>query len=226
MIPVRDENPVRIVPVVTYAVLLLCLLVFVWQSTLSGAVQQRVILGLGLIPAVLFGHAQLPPVLELVPPVATVFTSMFLHGGIMHLAGNMLFLWIFSDNVEEALGHVRFLLFYALCGIAAAMAQALPNTASQVPMIGASGAVSGVLGAYLLLYPHARIVVMMPLGLVLQPMRLPAVAVLGLWFGIQLLSSLLAGSQEGGVAFRAHLGGFVAGMLLLPLLRPGFRRRR
>jgi membrane associated rhomboid family serine protease len=226
LIPVRDENPVRIVPVVTYAVLLVCLLVFVWQSTLSGAAQQRLILGLGLIPAVLFGHAQLPPVLELVPPAATVFTSMFLHGGIMHLAGNMLFLWIFSDNVEEALGRFRFVFFYALCGVAAAMAQSLPNPDSQVPMIGASGAVSGVLGAYLLLYPHARIIVMVPLGFVLQPMRLPAVAVLGLWFGIQLISSLLAGGQEGGVAFRAHLGGFVAGMVLLPVLRPGFRRRR
>lgn len=225
MIPLRDENPVRIMPVVTWAILFACLLVFVWQSTLSGAAQQRAILGLGLIPAVLFGHAALPPPLELVPPAATVFTSMFLHGDIMHLAGNMLFLWIFSDNIEEALGHVRYVVFYALCGVAAALAQALPDVTSQVPMIGASGAVSGVLGAYLLLYPHARVLVMVPIGFVLQALRLPALAVLSLWFLLQLVSSLLA-SGEGGVAFRAHLGGFVAGMVLLPLMRPGLVFRR
>ena len=225
MIPIRDENPVRIVPFVTYAVVLLCLLVFVWQSSLSPPVQQRVILSLGLIPAVLFGEAVLPPVLDLVPPVATVFTSMFLHGGILHLGGNMLFLWIFSDNVEEALGHGRFLLFYLACGVAAALAQALPDASSEIPMIGASGAVSGVLGAYLLLYPRARVLVMVPIGFVLQAARLPAVAVLSLWFVLQLISSLLA-SGEGGIAFRAHLGGFVAGMVLVTLLRPGRVIRR
>jgi membrane associated rhomboid family serine protease len=216
----------RIVPLVTYAVLLSCLLAFAWQATLPVPAQQRVILSLGLIPAVLFGHAALPPVLDLVPPAATIFTSMFLHGGIMHLAGNMLFLWIFSDNVEEALGHVRFALFYALCGVAAAMAQALPNVTSQIPMIGASGAVSGVLGAYLLLYPHARVVLMAPVGFSLRRVRLPAVIVLGFWFLLQLGSSLLVAGEGGGVAFRAHLGGFVAGMLLVPLLRPGLLLRR
>jgi membrane associated rhomboid family serine protease len=216
----------RIVPLVTYGLLLTCLLVFAWQATLPGPVQQRVILSLGLIPAVLFGHAALPPGLDLVPPTATIFTSMFLHGGIMHLAGNMLFLWIFSDNVEEALGHVRFALFYALCGVAAAMAQALPDVTSQIPMIGASGAVSGVLGAYLLLYPHARVVLMAPVGFSLRPVKLPAVVVLGCWFLLQLVSSLLVGGEVGGVAFRAHLGGFVAGMLLVTLMRPGRFRRR
>jgi membrane associated rhomboid family serine protease len=211
----------RIVPLVTYSVLLACLIVFVWQSTLPVVAQQRAILSLGLIPAVLFGHAALPPMLDVVPPTATIFTSMFLHGGIMHLAGNMLFLWIFSDNVEEALGHVRFALFYALCGVAAALAQALPDVSSQIPMIGASGAVSGVLGAYLLLYPHARVVLMAPVGFSLRPVKLPAIVVLGFWFLLQLVSSLLVGGEGGGVAFRAHLGGFVAGMFLVTLLRPG-----
>lgn len=225
MIPIRDENPVRIVPLVTYSIALGCLLVFVWQTTLPHVVQQRVILSLGVIPAVLFGHATLPPMLEVVPPVATVFTSMFLHGGVMHLAGNMLFLWIFSDNVEDAFGHLRFLLFYAACGVAAVLAQALPDTSSRIPMIGASGAVSGVLGAYLLLFPKARVLVMVPIGFVLRAVHLPAVAVLSLWFVFQLLSSLFS-SGEGGVAFRAHLGGFVAGMALLPLLRPGLVFRR
>jgi membrane associated rhomboid family serine protease len=221
LIPYRDENPMRIVPLVTYSVLLACLIVFVWQSTLPVVAQQRAILSLGLIPAVLFGHAALPPMLDVVPPTATIFTSMFLHGGIMHLAGNMLFLWIFSDNVEEALGHVRFALFYALCGVAAALAQALPDVSSQIPMIGASGAVSGVLGAYLLLYPHARVVLMAPVGFSLRPVKLPAIVVLGFWFLLQLVSSLLVGGEGGGVAFRAHLGGFVAGMFLVTLLRPG-----
>ena len=216
----------RIVPLVTYSVLLACLIVFVWQSTLPVVAQQRAILSLGLIPAVLFGHAALPPMLDVVPPTATIFTSMFLHGGIMHLAGNMLFLWIFSDNVEEALGHVRFALFYALCGVAAALAQALPDVSSQIPMIGASGAVSGVLGAYLLLYPHARVVLMAPVGFSLRPLKLPAIVVLGFWFLLQLVSSLLVGGEGGGVAFRAHLGGFVAGMLLVTLLRPGRLLRR
>jgi membrane associated rhomboid family serine protease len=225
VIPLRDENPVRIVPVVSYAILLACLLVFAWQTSLSDAGERRIMIGLGLIPAVLFGHAVLPPPLELVPPIASVFTSMFLHGDILHLAGNMLFLWIFSDNVEEALGHVRFVLFYALCGVAAALAQALPDTASQVPMIGASGAVSGVLGAYVLLYPHARVLVMLPVGFVLQPVRLRAVVVLGIWFLFQLVSSFVTGG-DGGVAFRAHLGGFVGGMLLLPLIRPSLFFRR
>ena len=226
MIPYRDENPLQMVPLVTYGLLLSCLLAFAWQATLPVPVQQRLILSLGLIPAVLFGHAVLPPVLELVPPMATIFTSMFLHGGIMHLAGNMLFLWIFSDNVEAALGHIRFALFYALCGVAAAMAQALPDMTSQIPMIGASGAVSGVLGAYLLLYPRARVVLLAPVGFSLRRVRLPAVMVLGFWFLLQLGSSLLVAGEGGGVAFRAHLGGFVAGMLLVPLLRPGRLPRR
>jgi membrane associated rhomboid family serine protease len=220
VIPLGDDNPVRIVPVVTYAILLACLIVFVWQTTLPDAAQQRVIIGLGLIPAVLFGFAMLPPPLELVPAPATVFTSMFLHGDILHLGGNMLFLWIFADNVEESLGHVRFAVFYALCGVAAAFAQALPDMGSQIPMIGASGAVSGVLGAYLILHPGARVRVLLPIGFVLRPMYLSALVVLGLWFGLQLLSTLLAGGG-GGVAFRAHIGGFVAGVALLPLFRPG-----
>lgn len=223
MIPLGDDNPVRIVPVVTYAILLACLLVFVWQTTLPDAGQQRVIIGLGLIPAVLFGLALLPPPLELVPAPATVFTSMFLHGDIFHLGGNMLFLWIFADNVEESLGHVRFAVFYALCGVAAAFAQALPDMGSQIPMIGASGAVSGVLGAYLILHPGARVRVLLPIGFVLKPMYMSALVVLGLWFGLQLLSTLLAGGG-GGVAFRAHIGGFVAGMALLPLFLLTTRR--
>src|SRR5262249_12404305 len=145
------------------------------------------------------------------------------HGSWMHLTGNMLYLWIFGDNVEDAMGHVRFLVFYLLCGVAAALAQALPDPQSTGPMVGASGAISGVLGAYRLLYPHARVLVPIPLGFFLHPTRPPASVVLLLWFGLQFLSNMFSGGG-GGVAFRAHLGGFIAGLVLVPLFkRRGYR---
>jgi membrane associated rhomboid family serine protease len=171
---------------------------------------------------VLLGQGQLPPDLSLVSPWMTIFTSMFMHGGWMHLIGNMLYLWIFGDNVEDAMGHGRFVAFYLLCGAAAVFAQALPEPSSTVPMVGASGAISGVLGAYLLLYPHARVLVVIPFGFYLHPMRIPAGLVLVLWFGLQLLSNLMAQPGQGGVAFRAHIGGFIAGMILIPI----FKQRR
>ena len=219
MIPLKDDNPTRTVPFVNYALIAACLLVFLWQVSLGGRIQAA-IYGYGLIPGVLLGDARLPSELAVVPAWMTVFTSMFLHGGWMHLIGNMLYLWIFADNVEDRLGHGRFIVFYALCGVAAALAQALPDPDSQVPMIGASGAISGVLGAYLLMFPRAHVLVLLPLGPLSQLVRLPALLVLGLWFAMQLLSELLA-PPGAGVAFRAHIGGFVAGLLLLPV----FRRR-
>jgi membrane associated rhomboid family serine protease len=137
------------------------------------------------------------------------------------LIGNMLYLWVFGNNIEDAMGHVRFMVFYLLCGVAAVFAQALPDPQSQIPMIGASGAISGVLGAYLLLYPHARVLVAIPFGFYLHTMQIKAGWVLGFWFVMQLISSVANAGQQGGVAFGAHIGGFVAGMLLLPL----FKRR-
>ncbi|MGI8738962.1 MAG: rhomboid family intramembrane serine protease [Gammaproteobacteria bacterium] len=220
LIPLQDDNPTHITPVVSYAIIAACVLVFLWQISL-GANQQAAVYSLGLIPAVLLQGASLPPELTIVPPLATVFTSMFLHGGWLHLIGNMLYLWIFADNIEDAMGHGRFVVFYLLCGIAAALAQALPAPGSEIPMIGASGAISGVLGAYLLLHPRAHVMVLIPLGFFSQVMRLPALLVLGLWFVLQLISEL--GAPEGaGVAFRAHIGGFVAGMALIPF----FKHRR
>ncbi len=220
MIPLHDDNPTELKPVFTVALIIGCVLVFLWQMSLGRAGQQAV-LALGLIPAVLFGRAELPPALAIVPPEMTLLTSMFLHGGFMHLAGNMLYLWIFGNNVEDALGHGRFIVFYAICGLAAALAQALPDPGSTVPMIGASGAISGVLGAYLLLYPHARVLVAIPLGFFLHTVRLPAAWVLAFWFVFQVLNSLAASGEGGGVAWGAHVGGFVAGMVLVPF----FRRR-
>jgi len=218
MIPLRDDNPIRMTPYVTWAILGLCVLVFLWQLSLGQQAGRLAVASLGAIPSVLLGHQSLPPELRIVPPWLTVFTSMFLHGGFLHLGGNMLYLWIFADNVEDSMGHVRFLLLYLVCGVAAVMAQALPAPDSPVPMIGASGAISGMLGAYLLLFPHARVVVLVPLGLLSRLMLLPAVWVLGLWFALQLVSELMSGA-DAGVAFRAHIGGFVAGLLLTPLLK-------
>ncbi len=219
LIPLRDENPSGTTPWVTFALIACCVLVFGWQWSLGQDANQAAVLALGVTPAVLFGLAQLPPALDLVPPSLTMFTSMFMHGGLMHLLGNLLFLWIFADNIEDNMGRVRFLLFYLLCGIAAALAQAGPEPASTVPMIGASGAISGVLGAYAVLYPKARVLVVVPVLLILAPMRLRAALVLGAWFVMQLLSSIGASPDEAGVAFRAHIGGFVAGMLLVYVFR-------
>ncbi len=229
MIPLKDDNPTTIQPIVTLSVIGSCILVFLWQRSLGQEGGQAVVYALGFIPAVLFGSADLPAQLAWVPAPVTIFTSMFLHGGILHLAGNMLYLWIFADNVEDSMGHGRFIVFYALCGVAAALAQAAPEIGSTIPMIGASGAVSGVLGAYVLLYPHARVLVVVPLVVILYTMRLPAFVVLGIWFAGQLLSSLAAPAVGGGIAFRAHLGGFVAGLVLIRLFtirRPTRKRVR
>ena len=221
MIPLRDDNPTTIKPLVTIVLIALCSLIFLWQISLGARGFEAAVLSLGVIPATLLGSARLPPELALAPPALTVFTSMFLHGGWMHLIGNMLYLWIFGNNVEDAMGHGRFVFFYLLCGIAAVFAQTLPNPESTIPMIGASGAISGVLGAYLLLYPHARVLVLIPFGFYTRLVRLPAMAVLGFWFVLQIVSSAFADPRAGGVAFGAHIGGFVAGMVLLLL----FKRR-
>jgi membrane associated rhomboid family serine protease len=225
VIPIRDDNPKHRTPYVAYGVMGLCVLVFAGQLAVGRQEFQNLFFSLGLIPAVVTGQATLPEELAVVPPMFTVFTSMFLHGGFFHLAGNLLYLWIFADNVEDILGHVRFTIFYLLCGIGAAAAQVLPSPESVIPMVGASGAISGVLAAYLLMFPHARVLVAIPLGFIFHMIKLRAVTVLGFWFLLQLISSLMAPSDTGGVAFRAHLGGFVAGLVLLPLFS-GRRRGR
>jgi membrane associated rhomboid family serine protease len=216
--PLHDDNPTRIVPVVTVTIIVTCVLVFIWQISL-GQQFERAIYSFGAIPSVVFGIKAFPAELEIVPPWTTVLTSMFMHGGWMHLIGNMLYFWIFGNNVEDAMGHVRFVIFYMLCGMAAFLAQSLPAPQSVIPMVGASGAISGVLGAYLLLYPHARVLVAIPLGFFIYTTRLAAGWVLAFWFVLQIISSALTGAGEGGVAFGAHIGGFVAGMVLIPLFK-------
>lgn len=219
MIPLKDDNPSRHHrPYVSNTLLGLCVLVFLWQLSLGPRAGQAAIYAFGAIPAVLLGEARLPPEVAVIPPLLTAFTSMFLHGGWLHLIGNMLYLWIFGDNIEDSMGHARFLVFYLVCGVAAVAAQTLPDPESTIPMIGASGAISGVLGAYLLLHPRANVLVLIPLGFFSQLIRVPAMLVLGFWFVIQLVSELGA-PEGGGVAFRAHIGGFIAGMALIPLFK-------
>lgn len=222
MIPLHDDNPTRLAPLVTVAFIAACALVFFWQLSLGAHGYQAVVHALGVTPAVLLNKVALPAEIAVAPAAVTVFTSMFLHGGFMHLAGNMLYLWIFGNNVEDAMGHGKFIVFYLLCGIAAVFGQVLQDPDSTIPMIGASGAVSGVLGAYLALYPRARVLVLIPLFFFIQLVRLPALWVLGLWFGVQLVNSALASTDQGGVAWFAHIGGFIAGLALVPF----FKNRR
>ena len=218
MFPIHDDNPTRITPYVTYALLSACVLIFFWQISLGDAVQQAVY-SFGVIPSVLFASKSLPAELEILPAWLTIFSSMFLHGGWMHLIGNMLYLWVFGNNVEDAMGHKRFVLFYLSCGLLAALTQAVFNADSEIPMIGASGAISGVLGAYVLLHPHARILVIIPIGILIYTPWIAAYWVLGFWFVLQLINSLISASDMGGVAYGAHIGGFVAGMLLIPFFK-------
>ncbi|MCG5494522.1 rhomboid family intramembrane serine protease [Ectothiorhodospira variabilis] len=215
MIPINDENPTERPPLITWTLLIGCVLVFFWQLTLDSQALLHLVYGLGFVPAVLLQGARLPEDVQVVAPWMTVFTSQFLHGGWLHLISNMLFLYVFANNVEDAMGHGRFLVFYLLGGAVAALGHGLFAPGSEVPMIGASGAISAVLGAYLLLHPSSRITVLIPLGLILYPARLPAAAVLVLWFVIQLFQALLTPPDQPGVAFLAHVAGFAAGVALL-----------
>lgn len=225
MIPISDDNPAHRPPVVTTTIIVLCVLVFLWQVSLGEQGQQLAVYRFGMIPASLVGVAQLDPRLGPVPPGLTLFTSMFLHGGWGHLLGNMLYLWIFGNNVEDRLGPFRYVGFYALAGLAAAFAQVIPEPGSTVPMIGASGAISGVLGAYLYLFPHARVLVFIPISFFFFH-HIKAGWLLGFWFGMQLLAAVTGPASEAGVAWWAHIGGFVAGIVMvLPLKRTPERRR-
>jgi len=216
MIPLHDDNPTETTPVVTIGIIAACTLVFFYQLTLGPQVGQQFVYQYGAIPAVILGQETLPREVMALPASLSLITSMFLHGGFLHLIGNMLYLWIFGDNIEEAMGHVRFIFFYLICGVIAAMSHAVSDPASVSPMIGASGAISGVLGAYLLLFPRARVYTLIPLGFFFWRAYIPASIILGLWFLLQILSGTASvGAAGGGVAWFAHIGGFLAGMALI-----------
>ena len=234
MFPYRDENETIRTPYATFV--LIALNVGVWlliQGAGSSLALARSICDLGLIPGEL--TLSVPPgtrfpmgegLVCLTDPgrqTAHIFTSMFLHGSWMHILGNMWFLWIFGNNVEDAMGRLRFVVFYLLTGVAAALAQVVLNPASAVPMVGASGAISGVMGAYIVLYPHVRVFMIVPLGFILTSMAWPAWMMLGYWFVLQFVSGLIVRGEGGGVAFWAHFGGFVAGAVLIKLFtRPDY----
>ena len=209
MIPLKDDNPTSSRPIVTYFLIGICILVFLAQLGSQSYKTGQLFYSYGLIPSVLMGHDQLPMDLYVVPAYLTIFSSMFMHGGFMHIIGNMLYMWIFADNIEDDLGPSRFVIFYLLCGVGAAMAQVLIDTNSQVPMVGASGAIGGVLGGYLINHPKAKVLVLIPFGFFSQLIKIKALYVLGFWFILQFISS------GGGIAYAAHIGGFVSGMILI-----------
>ena len=228
VIPLHDDNPTTTRPYVTAGILIVCVLAYLLQHLwLSEDGASQVKHSLGLVPAVLTGREPLPAGSALIPAWAAAFTYMFVHGGFWHLAGNMLFLWIFGNNTEEAMGHSRFFIFYVACGIVAALSQVLPNPGSVIPIVGASGAISGVLGAYMLLFPRARVLLGLPLGFVnVEFGRFPAIWVLAIWFGLQLLFVGIAAARgvaesRGGIVFGAHIAGFIAGCALVTI----FKRR-
>jgi len=230
MIPLRDNLPTRHAPLATLLLIGVNAYAFLKVFWLGSYAGQRYLLYYGLIPCSLTGSCQVTG--RAFSPEVTLLTSMFVHAGFFHFAGNMLYLWIFGNNVEDAMGRIRFFLFYLLCGFGAAYAQILMGPESRIPMVGASGAVSGVLGAYLLLFPHARVLTLIPIFFFIQVVEIRAVFVLGFWIVIQLLNGFLTFSHEGGgVAWFAHIGGFVVGCVLVGLFKRrtvpwGWRRYR
>ena len=236
MFPLKDDVPTRSFALVTVSIIVLNFLVYLYEFMLwppglplreglgARRAYEAFIFEFGLVPCRMADGC--PPSLATVlaggpPPWLTVFTSMFVHGGLFHVGGNMLYLWIFGNNVEDAMGKARFVVFYLLCGVAAAAAQYVGDPGSPVPMVGASGAVSGALGAYLVLHPSAHVWTLVGFGWFWRVIPIPAVLVLGFWIVVQTLNALVTfgSGQPGGVAFLAHVGGFVAGLALIPLFR-------
>jgi membrane associated rhomboid family serine protease len=220
MLPLTDHNPRRTTPYVTFVLIAINILMFMWELSLGTNIE-RALRAVAFIPARFWGSP------DLAADFIRTMVSMFLHGGWLHLGGNMLYLWIFGDNVEDRLGHGKYAFFYILCGILATLAHAIASPSSRLPSIGASGAIAGVLGAYIVLYPHARVTTVFPIFVFITVREIPAIFVLGMWFVLQFFSgaaSIGANADVGGVAYFAHIGGFVAGMILIVLFG-GLRRR-
>ncbi len=204
--PFHDENPTRDFPLFTIVLIGANIFVFFWGFSYPGHIAS-LFTSYGLVP---YNFVQSP-----IQTYPNVFSAMFLHAGLFHLAGNMLFLWIFGNNIEDVLGKIRFITFYLLCGVIAAMCHVFMDTGSVIPMVGASGAIAGVLGAYLVLFPKAKVKTLVFLGILITIVRIPAAFLLVFWLGIQIYSNLAMSNQGGGVAWMAHIGGFVAGMILI-----------
>ena len=214
LIPLHDRNPrVHIRgQYVTVALIVLASIVFFGELSLNDNELYGLALSYGAVPALIFGEAELAPELQRISPLLTLVTYQFIHGDWSHLLFNMLFLWAFGDNIEDAMGHGRFIVFFVLCGVLAGLAHALVNPSSVIPTVGASGAISGLLGAYIVLHPRASILV---LAFTVIPLRLPALMVIGTWFAQDVLWASLGSRAGDGIALWAHIGGFVAGALLI-----------
>jgi rhomboid family protein len=247
MIPLKDLNPSRTLPVITYSLIAINVMVFLYQASLPEDDEQELFLEYAVKPAFLVDYFRGQRVgtypvevherdrrgrevvlrtertvqLDWRNSILPLLTCMFLHGGLGHILGNMWFLYIFGDNVEDRLGHIRFTLFYLFAGAVAGLAQVAVTPDSAIPTIGASGAISGVLGAYLITYPHARVLSIVPIGFFFPLLEIPAYVFLIVWFGIQLVSGLISDPGQGGVAFWAHIGGFVVGLVAPRLMAPG-----
>ena len=220
MVPLHDDNPTNITPVVVYALITINILVFLHQMSLGAGINDFFQL-YAVIPRELSASFAGASINQPVPETYTLITSQFLHGGFMHIVFNMLFLWTFGNNIEDSLGHVKFLIFYLGCGILAGLTHWFFDMSSLVPTVGASGAIAGVMGAYILKYPKAQILTLLPLGIFITTIRIPAFFFLGFWFIQQAISSVLSlglPGNTGGVAYWAHAGGFVFGAILGPLL--------
>jgi membrane associated rhomboid family serine protease len=222
VVPLRDDNPVSITPIVTYALIAINVVVFLYELSLSPQQLESLFQTYALVPQDLTAALQSGDTGQIIVQSLTLITSQFLHGGFLHIGGNMLFLWVFGNNIEDQLGHVRFLIFYLLCGALAGLAQWFFSMDSPIPTLGASGAIAGVLGAYIIRFPRARILTLVPLGFFLTTFRIPAIFFLGFWFFQQALYSIAslqvtANTGSGGVAYWAHAGGFVFGAILGPL---------
>lgn len=217
MIPLRDDIPSRRFPFVTLILIIINVAVYLYQLSL-GHGDTIFIWRYAVVPKAIFTLHQVHPASTIFPPL-TLFTSQFLHGGFLHLGSNMLFLWIFGDNIEDKLGHFRFVLFYLVCGALSAVIQIVTFPKAEVPIIGASGAIAGVMGAYFLRFPYAKVQTLIIIFFFIRIIRVPAVVFLGFWFIFQvLLGAPTLGIAEGGVAYFAHIGGFVIGMILFKVM--------
>ena len=212
MFPLKDDNPTQTKPIVTILLISFCIILFLYQFSINELQNYQFILKYGMVPQDLFYNG------NIFEPL-TIFSSMFLHGGFLHLLGNMLFLWIYGNNIEDSMGHTKSLFFYILCGIAAALTQALMVPSSNIPMIGASGAVSGILSAYLLLFPRAKVSTLVFIFFFITVIRVPAGILILIWIGTQLINANLTDPNSPGVAWFAHIGGFFMGALLIPFFK-------
>ena len=218
MIPIKDLNPSRSTPVVTILIIVACSLIFTYEVLLPPSYREIFIRMFAAIPYEIMNGLDIPPP-DPLTPYGNLFSYQYLHGGLLHIFGNMLFLWVFGDNVEDRLGKVKYFLFYTFCGIVAALIQSIVSPDSTIPLIGASGAISGVLGAYAVLFPRAQIVTLIFIFFFVDVIVLPALLWIGIWFLIQFISALISINHlsMGGVAWFAHIGGFLTGVLLTKL---------